>query len=114
MGLSPQYSRIVKRLSRRAHNPKAEGSIPSPATKKNKGVVNKMDNSFLRTVSTIELVRLINEASNKGEQNLVNVIAYELTYRIWVPNQETTFEEMLKRFGYISPQEAKEKKKKTK
>lgn len=73
-----------------------------------------MDNSFLKTVSTIELVRLINEASNKGEQNLVNIIAYELAYRIWVPNKETTFEEMLKSFGYISPQETKEKKKKAK
>lgn len=58
----------------------------------------------LKTIPTVKLVKLISDASNKGEQDLVNIIAYELTCRIWVPNEETTFEEMLKNFGYIKPE----------
>lgn len=61
----------------------------------------------LKTVPTVKLIQLISNASNNGEQDLVNIYAYELTYRIWVPNEEETFEEMLKKFGYVEPEAQK-------
>ena len=40
-------------------------------------------------------------SSNKNEeQGLVNIYAYELAARIWVPNEKTSFTDMLKEFGY--------------
>lgn len=61
----------------------------------------------LKTVPTVKLIQLISNASNNGEQDLVNIYAYELTYRIWVPNEEKTFEEMLKEFGYVESEAQK-------
>ena len=52
----------------------------------------------LQKVPTVKLIELINDASNKGEQDLINIYAYEIACRIWVPNEETTFEELLKNF----------------
>ena len=52
----------------------------------------------LKTMSTVDLINLI---CNIKDQLLINKIAYELTCRIYVPNQEKTFEEMLYSFGYV-------------
>lgn len=54
----------------------------------------------LRTTPTCVLINLLSEAYKNGEQGLVNIYAYELTTRIWVPNEETSFTDMLKEFGY--------------
>lgn len=54
----------------------------------------------LRTIPTCVLINLLSEAYKNEEQGLVNIYAYELTTRIWVPNEETSFTDMLKEFGY--------------
>ncbi len=54
----------------------------------------------LRTTPTCVLINLLSEAYKNEEQGLVNIYAYELTTRIWVPNEETSFTDMLKEFGY--------------
>jgi len=54
----------------------------------------------LRTTPTCVLINLLSEAYKNEEQGLVNIYAYELTTRIWVPNKETSFTDMLKEFGY--------------
>ena len=54
----------------------------------------------LRTTPTCVLINFLSEAYKNGEQGLVNIYAYELTTRIWVSNEETSFTDMLKEFGY--------------
>jgi hypothetical protein len=54
----------------------------------------------LRTTPTCVLINFLSEAYKNEEQGLVNIYAYELTTRIWVPNEETSFTDMLKEFGY--------------
>jgi len=53
-----------------------------------------------RTMPTVMLIDLIAVASHNGDQEKVNDIALELVKRIYVPNAETTFEELLYKFGY--------------
>jgi len=58
-------------------------------------------NSFdIRTIPTAQLVNAIGQFEQQGNQEMVNLIARELTYRIWVPNKETSFEDMMRSFGY--------------
>lgn len=54
----------------------------------------------LRTTPTYVLIDFLSEAYKNGEQGLVNLYAYELATRIWIPNKETSFIDMLKEFGY--------------
>ena len=54
----------------------------------------------LKTTPTCVLINFLSEAYKNEEQGLVNIYAYELTTRIWVPNEETLFTDMLKDFGY--------------
>lgn len=54
----------------------------------------------LKTTPTCVLINFLSEAYKNEEQGLVNIYAYELTTRIWVPNEETSFTDMLKDFGY--------------
>lgn len=49
---------------------------------------------------TYELVSLLTEAINMGNQELINMYAYELATRLYVPNTGYTFEEILDGFGY--------------
>ena len=70
----------------------------------------------LRKVPTKDLIGHLNAALAMGNQSSVNLYAYELTYRIYVPNDDVSFEEMLEKFGYkkIEPKgkaKIKEKKK---
>lgn len=52
----------------------------------------------IKTIPTAELVHILCEVT---DQDIINRIAYELTCRIYVPNNgKTTFEEMLLSFGY--------------
>ena len=59
-----------------------------------------MNLKALKTTPTCGLINLLSEAYKNEEQGLVNIYAYELTTRIWVPNEETSFTDMLKDFGY--------------
>lgn len=54
----------------------------------------------LKTTPTCVLINFLSEAYENEEQGLVNIYAYELTTRIWVPNEEISFTDMLKEFGY--------------
>ena len=56
-----------------------------------------MDN--IKTTPTKNLIHILCEAT---DQNIINIIAYELACRIYVPdnNQGVTFEQLLNDFGY--------------
>ena len=65
----------------------------------------------LKTTSTIKLVELWSQALIANNQSFINIYAYELAARIWVPNQEQTFEDLLEKFGYKKIEKDNEKKK---
>lgn len=53
------------------------------------------------TMSTIDLLNRLKEAMFLGEQSIINIIAYEIVCRLYVPyNDKITFEEMLESYGY--------------
>lgn len=54
------------------------------------------------TTSTITIINMLSSAEQTGQQEIVNICAYELTCRIYIPNEHTTFTQMLKSFGYKS------------
>lgn len=54
----------------------------------------------MKKYTTNELVNLLTSAINVGDQNLINMYAYELTTRLYVPNEKYTFEETLEGFGF--------------
>lgn len=54
----------------------------------------------LRTTPTIQLINDISEWEKQGNQAMVNILAYELACRIYVPNDKISFENMLADFGY--------------
>ena len=54
----------------------------------------------LKTTPTCVLINFLSEAYKNEEQGLVNIYAYELAARIWIPNEKTSFTDMLKEFGY--------------
>lgn len=61
-----------------------------------------MDN--IKTIPTKNLIYILCEAT---DQNIINIIAYELACRIYVPdnNQGITFEQLLNEFGYKTKEE---------
>lgn len=50
--------------------------------------------------TTNELITLLTQAMSVGNQELINMYAYELTTRLFVPKTGITFEELLDGFGY--------------
>ena len=48
-----------------------------------------------KTTPTVTLINMLCESEKNGEQKLVNICAYELACRIWVPNKEKDFKTML-------------------
>ena len=55
-----------------------------------------MDN--IKTIPTVILIHILCETK---EQSMINMVAYELACRIYVPdNKIKTFEELLTEFGY--------------
>ena len=60
-----------------------------------------MDNlKVLRTTSTIELVEKLTKNIEGKNQSMVNLIAYELTTRIYIPPSEMSFDDILHSSGY--------------
>lgn len=55
----------------------------------------------LMTVPTVELLDELDKATKAGDQDLINVYAYELTCRTWIPNDKMSFIDMLKDLGYV-------------
>jgi len=64
-----------------------------------------MTEEQLKTTPTYQLINILNLAAQASQQDLVNIVAYELASRIWVPNEEITLEQMATDFGYIKPEE---------
>lgn len=54
----------------------------------------------MKDKTTIELVTLLTTAMDEQNQTLINMYAYELTTRLYVPKTGYTFEEILEGFGY--------------
>lgn len=63
----------------------------------------------IRTTSTVELLELLDKPEIKKDQSLVNTLAYELTYRVYIPEGKQTFEEILYSFGYKKVEKQKNK-----
>lgn len=52
----------------------------------------------IRKIPTVQLIHILCETQDQG---LINIIAYELACRVYVPdNKVKTFEELLTDFGY--------------
>ena len=64
-----------------------------------------MNNQTLKTTPTVQLIDILTKAEKEGNQDLVNIVAWELAFRIYVPNPETTIGEMAVEFGYKEPEE---------
>ena len=52
----------------------------------------------IREVSLVGLIELM--VANKENQEIVNEIAKEITYRMYIPFKDKTFEELLVENGY--------------
>ena len=60
-----------------------------------------MNYKQLKTTPTIVLIDCLTKSTEEGDQFLINVFAYEIASRLYVPNNSyKTFEELLKDFGY--------------
>lgn len=58
--------------------------------------------------TTAEIVELLTGAINIQNQELINIYAYELATRLYVPNRNYTFEDILTGFGYSEINENKQ------
>ena len=54
----------------------------------------------IKTTSTIELANYLDKATKKQDQSLINRLAYELAYRVYIPNTKVSFDDLLNHFGY--------------
>lgn len=57
-------------------------------------------NTDIRTTPTAILINELCNEEEVGNQKEINNIAYELAYRLYVPNDTVTFEDLLVKFGY--------------
>ena len=64
-----------------------------------------MNNSSIKTTPTIKLIEILDIAIQNEEQYLVNIIAYEIATRLWVPNDKITLEQIAIDFGYREQEE---------
>lgn len=65
----------------------------------------------LRATPTVQLIDILKQAENIGEQGMVNIIAYELTCRIYVPYSGADFDSILGTFGFKQKEPDKQLKK---
>ena len=63
-----------------------------------------MNVNTLKTTPTVRLIDIITKAEQDGDQDLVNIIAWELAFRIYVPNPEKSIGELAQEFGYKEPE----------
>ena len=54
----------------------------------------------LRITPTVQLMNILKQAEIMGEQDMVNIIAYELTCRLYVPYSGADFDSILGTFGF--------------
>lgn len=65
----------------------------------------------LRTTPTVQLMSILKQAEIMGEQDMINVIAYELTCRLYVPYSGADFDSILGTFGFKQKEPDKQLKK---
>jgi hypothetical protein len=53
-----------------------------------------------KTVPTTLLINWLSQADREGKQDIVNICAYELVCRIYVPGVSKPFRDLLHEFGY--------------
>lgn len=72
----------------------------------------KLFNAPITNIEKTPTIVLVNCLFTNDDQDTINMCAYELTRRLWVPNTEITFDQMLHNFGfrYIEQEEVKIKK----
>ena len=63
----------------------------------------------LKKIPTVELITVLNNALDEDEQDIANIIAYELACRIYVPNHTEPFEDLLYKLGYREIEEKQKK-----
>ncbi len=63
-----------------------------------------MNNQTLKTTPTVQLIDILTKAGKEGNQDLVNIIAWELAFRIYIPNPEKSIGELAQEFGYKEPE----------
>lgn len=54
----------------------------------------------MKVLKTFEIIEQLTKAMRENNQRLINLYAYELATRLYVPGTKTTFEEILVGFGY--------------
>ena len=54
----------------------------------------------MKQLKTFEIIEHLTQAMKTQDQRLINMYAYELATRLYVPNTGHTFEELLDGFGY--------------
>lgn len=54
----------------------------------------------MKELTTAEIVTLLTQAMNEQDQERINKYAYQLTLRIYVPESDYSFKEILEGFGY--------------
>ena len=64
-----------------------------------------MNNSSIKTTPTNKLIDILDIAIQNEEQDLVNIIAYEIATRLWVPNDKITLEQIAISFGFKEQEE---------
>lgn len=63
----------------------------------------------LKELKLASLPELIESMYMTEDQRILNIIAYEMTCRMYVPFGETSFEELLLKNGYVPLKDEKEK-----
>lgn len=63
------------------------------------------NNNKLKTTPTYMLISVLDQAVQNQEQDIINLVAWELANRIWIPNDKITLEEMAIEFGYVKTNE---------
>ena len=54
----------------------------------------------MKQLKTFEIIEHLTQAMKTQDQRLINMYAYELATRLFVPDTGHTFEELLEGFGY--------------
>ena len=70
----------------------------------------------IRDAKTLELMNMLKTASQENDQVIVNIVAFELACRMYVPynNLGITFEDILEKFGYCPAENVKKQYSRTK
>ena len=59
----------------------------------------------IKDMNLFDLVPTLISAIEDKDQEKINIYAYELTSRIWVPTIDMTFNELLESYGYKEPEQ---------